>query len=45
MEFENYKKFGLKIGFEVVESGTLVRSSYHADEQARLVVKKSEKVV
>jgi lipoic acid synthetase len=44
-EFENYKKFGLKIGFEVVESGTLVRSSYHADEQARLVVKKSEKVV
>ena len=44
-EFENYKRFGLKIGFEVVESGALVRSSYHADEQARLVAKKSEKIV
>ena len=44
-EFENYKKFGLEIGFEVVESGALVRSSYHADEQARLVAKSSEKVV
>ena len=43
-EFENYKKFGLEIGFEVVESGALVRSSYHADEQARLVAKSSEKV-
>ena len=45
IEFEHYKKFGLEIGFEVVESGALVRSSYHADEQARLVVKKSDKVV
>ena len=44
-EFENYKKFGLEIGFEVVESGALVRSSYHADEQARLIAKTSEKVV
>ena len=44
-EFENYKKFGLEIGFEVVESGALVRSSYHADEQARLIAKRSEKVV
>ena len=44
-EFENYKKFGLKIGFEVVESGALVRSSYHADEQARLIVNKSGKAV
>ena len=44
-EFENYKKFGLEIGFEVVESGALVRSSYHADEQARLISKSSEKVV
>tara|TARA_B100001564_G_scaffold359991_1_gene384413 strand:+ start:5735 stop:6607 length:873 start_codon:yes stop_codon:yes gene_type:complete len=40
-EFERYKKFGLSIGFEVVESGALVRSSYHADEQASLVAKKS----
>ena len=44
-EFENYKKFGLEIGFEVVESGALVRSSYHADEQARLIEKRSDKVV
>ena len=33
--FEEYKKYGLSIGFKVVESGPLVRSSYHADEQAR----------
>ena len=37
-EFENYKEFGLNIGFEVIESGALVRSSYHADEQARLAI-------
>ena len=35
-EFEFYKKKGLDMGFRVVESGALVRSSYHADEQARL---------
>ena len=35
-EFEFYKRKGLEIGFRVVESGALVRSSYHADEQARL---------
>ena len=44
-EFENFKKFGLEIGFEIIESGALVRSSYHADEQARLIAKRSEKVV
>ena len=44
-EFENYKKFGLEIGFEVVESGALVRSSYHADEQARIIAKRSDKIV
>lgn len=33
-EFEEWKKFGLSIGFGVVESGALVRSSYHADEQS-----------
>jgi len=32
--FKEYKEEGLKIGFKVVESGPLVRSSYHADEQA-----------
>ena len=36
-EFQDYKNFGLKIGFDVIESGPLVRSSYHADEQARLI--------
>jgi lipoic acid synthetase len=33
-EFHEWKKFGLSIGFDVVESGPLVRSSYHADEQS-----------
>jgi len=32
-EFQEWKDFGLSIGFGVVESGPLVRSSYHADEQ------------
>ncbi len=35
-EFQEYKELGLGMGFDVVESGALVRSSYHADEQARL---------
>ena len=35
-EFKFYKQEGLDMGFTVVESGALVRSSYHADEQARL---------
>ena len=35
-DFQMYKKIGLDLGFRVVESGALVRSSYHADEQARL---------
>ena len=38
-EFDKFKVEGLKIGFEIVESGPLVRSSYHADEQAVLVLK------
>jgi lipoyl synthase len=32
-EFAEYKAYGMKIGFSYVESGPLVRSSYHADEQ------------
>ncbi len=32
-EFEMYKNTGLSMGFKFVESGPLVRSSYHADEQ------------
>ena len=34
-EFRRWKEFGLSIGFGVVESGPLVRSSYHADEQSQ----------
>jgi lipoic acid synthetase len=33
-EFRHWKEFGLCAGFGVVESGPLVRSSYHADEQS-----------
>lgn len=33
-EFADWKTRGLELGFTVVESGPLVRSSYHADEQA-----------
>ncbi|NOY77302.1 MAG: lipoyl synthase [Calditrichaeota bacterium] len=32
-EFQMYREEGLKMGFRFVESGPLVRSSYHADEQ------------
>lgn len=32
--FAMYKEEGLKMGFKVIESGPLVRSSYHADHQA-----------
>ena len=34
-EFEHLKDYGLGIGFQWVESGPLVRSSYHAAEQVR----------
>jgi len=34
-EFSLFKTEGLKMGFKIVESSPLVRSSYHADEQAR----------
>ena len=33
-EFVSWKTFALGIGFGVVESGPMVRSSYHADEQS-----------
>jgi lipoic acid synthetase len=35
-EFAHWKAVGLKLGCGVVESGPLVRSSYHAEEQAEL---------
>lgn len=34
-EFKMYKEAGFKMGFKVVESSPLVRSSYHADKHAR----------
>lgn len=34
-EFQHWKEFGRSIGLGVVESGPLVRSSYHADEQSQ----------
>lgn len=36
-EFDYWKQWGLDLGFRIVESGPLVRSSYHADEQAALI--------
>ncbi len=36
-EFASLKAVGLAKGFKYVESGPLVRSSYHADEQAQAV--------
>jgi len=41
-EFLDYKNTGLQLGFDVVESGPLVRSSYHADEQARITLEKGK---
>ena len=38
-EFKMFKEIGLDLGFKVVESGPLVRSSYHADKQAKLYKK------
>jgi len=34
-EFEELRRIGLEMGFKWVESGPLVRSSYHADRQVR----------
>jgi lipoic acid synthetase len=34
-EFEDLKRYGMEIGFRWVESGPLVRSSYHAEQQVR----------
>jgi lipoic acid synthetase len=31
-QFDSYKQFGLEKGFRYVESGPLVRSSYHAEK-------------
>jgi lipoic acid synthetase len=31
-QFKEYEELGLKMGFRFVESGPLVRSSYHAEK-------------
>ena len=31
-EFLDYEHIGIEMGFDIVKSGSLVRSSYHADE-------------
>ncbi len=36
--FEYFREQGLRRGFKVVESGPMVRSSYHADKQAGQIV-------
>ena len=41
-EFDNWKDEAHKLGIEVVESGPLVRSSYHADEQSDRYSKQSK---
>lgn len=38
LQFEELKEYGVSIGFKHVASGPLVRSSYHADVQASLVL-------
>ena len=38
-EFVELKDFGMKIGFRWVESGPLVRSSYHAEKQVQALSK------
>ena len=44
-EFARWKQFSLDLGFRVVESGPLVRSSYHADEQSDALVPGSRSAV
>jgi len=43
-EFDSWKKEAHELGIEVVESGPLVRSSYHADEQSERYSKSTNSV-
>ncbi|MGA9173446.1 MAG: lipoyl synthase, partial [Thermoactinomyces sp.] len=43
-EFKQLKEIGLRLGFSHVESGPLVRSSYHAHEQMQSAQKQEEKM-
>jgi lipoic acid synthetase len=35
-EYEQFRAYGRELGFAHVEAGPLVRSSYHAEKQARI---------
>jgi len=41
-EFADFKQIGLDLGFGHVESGPLVRSSYHAHEQTKNLESRSQ---
>jgi lipoic acid synthetase len=41
-EFDSLKDYGLELGFKWVESAPLVRSSYHAGEQVRVLSKRHQ---
>jgi lipoic acid synthetase len=41
-EFEEYKEIGYDLGFDYVESGPLVRSSYHSERHVRKGIGKNE---
>src|SRR5262249_2276322 len=44
-EFADFKRLGLEMGFRYVESGRLVRSSYHAHEHKPENAKKIREVI
>jgi len=44
-EFAEWKARALEMGFRAVESGPLVRSSYHADEQSRLLFENGQREI
>jgi lipoic acid synthetase len=44
-QFASYREEGLRRGFKVVESGPLVRSSYHAEEQAERLSRERRETV
>jgi lipoic acid synthetase len=43
-EFAQLREYGLRMGFAHVESGPLVRSSYHAHEQSELLASRKSEV-
>lgn len=44
-QFARFREEGLKRGFKVVESGPMVRSSYHADQQHDALVRRGDRVI